>query len=167
MRPDPLSGTLIGLGLALLGTFLAGSFIYLPPVFAVVWLIEELAFRGWVQQSVGRRLGATAGIATSAILFTVFHVWYSHPEALLVPLVLGVVFGVAVHVSRSLWKGVLLHGTWNGTLMLLESTGIDATAFFSWPDPAVGLSIAVLTALGGAGLFAWSCAALAVAARCA
>ena len=118
-------------------------------------IIEEFAFRGWVQQSIGRRFGAVAGISASAVLFAAFHLWYSHPRALLVPLVLGMSWGAAVYLTRSIWAGVLLHGAWNATLMLIQRSGIDSASFFLWSHPHLGLLLAivmVVCAIGTLGL---------------
>lgn len=117
-------------------------------------LIEELAFRGWVQRTLGRRFGAVAGIAVGAILFAVFHLWYSHPQALLVPLILGVIWGAAVHLTRSVWAGVLLHGAWNATLMLIQRSGIDSASFFRWSHPELGLVFAMAMVAGAMGTLA-------------
>ena len=156
MRPDPATGGVCGVVYAWAGPIRFP--IPLPPgnpIEAYIgtpggWLtftfyaapvgplIEELAFRGWVQQSVARRFGGVAGIVVGAILFAALHLWYSHPDALLVPLMLGLAWGVAVHLTRSIWAGVLLHGAWNTTLMLIQRSGIDSASFFFWSHPELG-----------------------------
>ena len=98
-----------------------------------VWVfpvIEEVACRGCLQAELNERFGATFAIGAAAVLFALPHgnpAWYP------LYVVLGVVLGIAVHVTGSVWAGFLLHAGYNGVSLLLHqvergSSGLDPTA---------------------------------------
>lgn len=98
---------------------------------AVGPLIEEVAFRGWVQRSIQRRFGAVIGIGAGAVLFAFFHLWYVEPAVVIVPLMLGIVWGVAALVTGSVFAAIVLHGAWNGLLMVIHRSGVDPNLFWN------------------------------------
>lgn len=107
-------------------------------------LVEEVAFRGWLQRPLERRWGTRWALAGSATGFSLVHF-----DAALLPgyLFVGWVFGAAVVRARSLWAGVLMHTGHNSALVLGELTLGSTSAI----PPLVGLGLMALA--GGAALW--------------
>jgi len=87
-------------------------------LFVAAPLVEEAAFRGWLQRPLERRIGPAWAIGVSALLFALVHGF-----PLLVPyyVVAGVVLGATVYLTRSLWVAIVAHAAHN-----LWSYGSDA-----------------------------------------
>lgn len=94
-------------------------------------LIEELLVRGRLQYQVGQRWGVPAAIAISATVFAWLH---GLPQLVPVYVAFGVLLGVAVWLTGSVWTGVLIHALHNGTTfgLFLLATTLDAAP----PDTA-------------------------------
>lgn len=75
-------------------------------------VVEEFFFRGLLQRGLERRYGARWGVVAAAALFAAVHFL---PWVFPIHFVLGLAFGFAVHATRSIWSGVLLHAG-NNTL---------------------------------------------------
>jgi membrane protease YdiL (CAAX protease family) len=79
-------------------------------------LLEEFLFRGWMQRSLERRTTARNAIVVTAVVFGAVHLD-------LFGLPLRVAFGLASGYlawrTRSIWPSVVLHGAYNGSLVLL------------------------------------------------
>lgn len=119
-------------------------------VYAVVVgpAIEELGFRGWMQKSLIRGLGAAGGILTTSTLFALLHLWYAHPAGAVVPFGLALVWGGASCRFGSVYAGVVLHGGWNLLLLLLAWRGLNETVLMrATADP---LRIGLIVVLAGA-----------------
>lgn len=82
-------------------------------VFASV--LEEMVFRGLIQRRLERRWGLAAALATTSLLFALVHLL---PRLLPMHFFLGLAFGYAVFVTRSIWTGVILHAANNAAAML-------------------------------------------------
>jgi membrane protease YdiL (CAAX protease family) len=107
-------------------------------------LLEELAFRGWVQRPVERRFGAQIGVALSAVLFAAAH---GQADYLPVRLAAGLVLGYAVYATRSVWAGVALHFAWNGGTLAFAAAfpDFDPTGKgWPWAGPAAGVALVSL-----------------------
>src|SRR5690606_34129604 len=100
--------------------------------------------------------GAIAAIIGSALLFALAHSWYGRAEYLLIPFVLGSVWGTAVHVTGSLWAGVVLHGVWNGAAMLVVKFAPGSAATLALPDSTAEILIYALVALAGLATLGWA-----------
>ncbi|SEO89082.1 CPBP family intramembrane glutamic endopeptidase [Aquisalimonas asiatica] len=74
-------------------------------------LIEELLVRGRLQYQVGRRWGVPAAIAISATVFAWLH---GLPQLVPVYVAFGVLLGIAVWLTGSVWTGVIIHALHNG-----------------------------------------------------
>jgi membrane protease YdiL (CAAX protease family) len=83
-------------------------------------LIEELMFRGRIQPALVARLGPRIGIAATAAIFAIIHFsrWTIPPL-----LLAGVLYGAAVHLSRSIWAGVILHAATNAASVAMSAGG--------------------------------------------
>lgn len=73
---------------------------------------EELAFRGLIFHQVNRRLGATAAIVLTAVMFALLHVQYGPVEVALI-LIHGLVLGLARSVSGSMLVTFVMHAMGN------------------------------------------------------
>ena len=73
-------------------------------------VLEETVFRAWIQRPAERRWGPAVAITSSAVLFALVHL-----DSALVPFYFidGVIIGVTVWLTRSLWAGVVLHAAHN------------------------------------------------------
>ncbi len=126
-------------------------------VYAVVLapLIEEFCFRGWIQRPLEGRLGPPVAILCSAAAFGVAHVWYGQVGFLLMPFALGLLWGGAVYLTGSIWTGVVLHGIWNGVLMMVVGFADDPGAVFVRPASPVEVLVLLLAAVGAAVVMGW------------
>lgn len=110
-------------------------------------LIEEFAFRGWMQHEIEHAIGLVPAIAASAIAFSLLH---GRIEAIH-HLAFGVFAGWTVWRTGSIWTGVYMHAVNNGVAQLLMVLTDDATPLPSphaaWLWPAV-LAVGTLS-LGG------------------
>jgi membrane protease YdiL (CAAX protease family) len=118
-------------------------------------LIEEFSFRGWIQRSLERKLGPALAIAVSALLFSLLHLWYGRPHFLLIPLMLGVVWGSAVYVTGSIWAGVILHGTWNAAMMLAVKLRAEPAAVLPFPKSRIEIALYGIVVVGAVLVLAW------------
>ena len=87
-------------------------------------LLEELLFRGLLQNALKHKMPAFAAIGLSATIFALAHVNYLAPqiEFYIFPVifVLGAAFGYLYHVTGSLRVCILLHVANNSAAMLLS-----------------------------------------------
>ena len=112
-------------------------------------LIEELLVRGRLQYQVGRRWGVPTAIAISATVFAWLH---GLPQLVPVYVAFGVLLGVAVWLTGSVWTGVLIHALHNGATfgLFLLATTLDVAP----PDTTEAAEdTAALLQAGGLALF--------------
>lgn len=107
-------------------------------------LCEEIAFRGYVQRTIGLRRGPTAAILGAAFLFALLHL---NPVLFPALLVLGAIFGWLAWRGGSLWPAVAAHAVNNAITSALV-LGVDAP---SGEAPPVAILVRVL-AFGAAAL---------------
>ncbi len=89
-------------------------------------IVEEFAFRGWIQGALERRLSPAPAITVTAFLFAIVH---GNTDGLLLLFCVGVLFGWAVWQSGSIWTGVLVHSSYNASLLgadALQEHGIGS-----------------------------------------
>jgi hypothetical protein len=115
-------------------------------------LMEEFAFRGWIQRPLERRLGPAWAIGITAALFALAHF---QPDGIPVRLVGGIALGWAVWATGSIRAGVALHVAWNVGVLALGG------AFHGFDPAGRGAALAVPAAL----VFVAAAAAFAVGAR--
>lgn len=131
-----------------------GWFPILAAVCIAAPLVEEVAFRGWIQTRLEGRFGPEPAIVIAAALFSVAH---GVPEYLVYYLVLGTILGLSVWASGSIWTGVILHGVLNLASVATESLPEPQGSWTGDPQ-AVALVTGALI-LGAAGL-AWAMAGM-------
>jgi len=115
------------------GDLLGGAVSSVPLMLLLFALLpglsEELLFRGALLGLLDKSLAQAPRVLLVAVLFGLMHL---SVVRLLPTTLLGVVAGVVVLRSRSLWCGVLFHATHNATSLLLsrgeapEAAGVDA-----------------------------------------
>ena len=89
-------------------------FVFLGTAIAPV--CEELCFRGWIYTAFKKRLGVSAGIVASALLFALLHL---SPLHILPLFALGMAFAFAYERTGSLWVAILMHAVNNGVAFVL------------------------------------------------
>jgi sodium transport system permease protein len=116
-------------------------------------LCEEGLFRGLVQPSLARRLGARAAIVTTALLFAGFHlsIYRFLPTALL-----GMFLGYLRQRTGSLWPPVAFHAVNNALVLTLVRSGRDNPPQPTTVVGLAGLAAAVIALTGGIALVARS-----------
>jgi membrane protease YdiL (CAAX protease family) len=82
---------------------------------AVAGIVEEAAFRGYMQAPIERRYGPIVAILTVGIIFGFFH--FNHPEVsvILMPLYLAasLIYGALAYLTGSILPGAVLHASGN------------------------------------------------------
>lgn len=96
----------------------------------LVGFVEELLFRGILQQVLEHRLGVVPGLVLASGLFGLMHSGHGVPEAMAFAAGIGLLFGVLYDVTDSLALVAALHGGLNvllfGVLPLDGGASIDA-----------------------------------------
>ncbi len=83
---------------------------------------EEWFFRGMLLRSLAKEWKAWSAIATTAILFGVFHILSNSAISLdrfLPTMLIGILLGYLAWKSNSIWPGFILHALHNGTVAFL------------------------------------------------
>lgn len=108
LRPNPLIDRL------------SWSTFWLPALSLLIFtgLLEELIFRGLIQESATESLGRL-GLIYSAVLFAILHMGYLSLVDVLFVLGVGLMFGLIVSRTRSLIGVSLAHGLTNISMYLL------------------------------------------------
>ena len=140
--PVFFSGVFVGLGTSVVGILLAsflltgfqmlglsynvpeqsvpqsavGILLYLVSTAVLPAFFEEIVFRGILMQSL-RRFGDAFAIVTSAIVFVAFHGNFAQLPN---PLLLGMMIGLFVVKTGSLWVGIAIHFANNFILTAVE-----------------------------------------------
>lgn len=81
-------------------------------------IVEEFALRGWIQGSLERRFSPAVAIFVSAFLYAIVH---GSAEVLILFFIIGALFGWAVWQSGSIWAGILLHSSYNATMLVADA----------------------------------------------
>lgn len=114
-------------------------------------ILEEFIFRGVIQHALYRRVRPVGAIVIAAALFAL-----SHPEIAASPVyfLMGVMAGVLVYRSRSIWAGVLLHACNNLAIVVLSRVAATYPSFdrtSDWVDTWILVLVAVTSVLCFAG----------------
>lgn len=92
-------------------------------VFLATGLAEELIFRGVLLRTGTRLLGRRVGLVYVTLVFAVLHIGFLSAAELLFVVFLGLLFGIVVLVTGSLWGVAAAHTTANVALYLLLPLG--------------------------------------------
>jgi membrane protease YdiL (CAAX protease family)/uncharacterized RDD family membrane protein YckC len=86
-------------------------------------IAEETVFRGFVFGWLRSRMTLPWAVTVSAALFSAAHFAYGQPTVFLPIFGVGVLLAMAYQLSRSVWTGVIMHGTLNlfATLLVFHS----------------------------------------------
>lgn len=87
-------------------------------VSVVAPVFEETIFRGFVFGWLRGRLSVGLAIAASAVIFSAAHFAYLQPTIFLPILGTGVILAAVYQLSRSIWTGVVIHGTVNTVALI-------------------------------------------------
>ena len=142
-------------------------FAWLVMSAAVAGVVEETAYRGYLQGGIERRHGVAAAIIVSGTIFGLSH--FTHPEIgiVLLPYYLAVsaVYGLLAAATNSTYPGMVLHAGGN----LFSAFGLFAQGRSSWsvsaaPPPTIWQSgvdgafigsVAAFVVVGGAAVVAY------------
>lgn len=111
---------------------------------------EEFFFRGILQNGLmASHLSRLAAIVTSAAIFSAFHL---DPVGFLARVELGVLFGMLLVRTGSLWPSILAHSANNlvSTLLYLAAQRMGATAEAAETDP---WAVLILASMGGVAMW--------------
>ncbi|MDZ7271356.1 MAG: CPBP family intramembrane metalloprotease [candidate division KSB1 bacterium] len=92
-------------------------------------LLEEMLFRGFLQQSFERSIDASRGIVFCALAFALLHM---NPWTSLQILVFGVLLGLLAWRSDSVLPSAIVHATNNGLSVLGINLGFDQASWYLW-----------------------------------
>jgi membrane protease YdiL (CAAX protease family) len=110
-----------------LASSLAWKEVWLPALILLVCtgFVEELIFRGMMQQAVTRALGVWWGIIYVAMLFAVLHVGYQSLSDVIFVFVVAIFFGIVKAHTGSILGVTLAHGLTNILLFLTMPLGVN------------------------------------------
>jgi hypothetical protein len=103
------------------------TLFYAAALAAAAGLAEEVAFRGYLQARLMRRMSPALAVGVAAVLFALFHAG-GGPLGLAASGLAGAFFGVLFLKTRSLWPAVAAHAAWTFTQTALVAVhdGLDA-----------------------------------------
>jgi len=133
----------------------------------VAGVVEETAFRGYLQGPIERRHGPVIAILVTGILFGFLH--FTRPEVTLVlmPFYLAVaaVYGTLAYLTNSIWPGMVLHAGGNVFVAFnlfargqSEWQGLGPPAKLIWEtgaDAAFWTAVGATLVLGAAAVWAF------------
>jgi membrane protease YdiL (CAAX protease family) len=142
-------------------------FLWVVMSAAVAGIVEETAFRGYLQGAIERRHGPVIAILVTGILFGFLH--FTHPEVTLalMPFYLAVaaVYGTLAYLTNSIWPSMVLHGGGNVFAAFdlfarghSEWQGLGPPAKLVWEtgaDAAFWISIGATLVAGAAAVWAY------------
>lgn len=130
----------------------------------VVWVLlilavtpaicEELVFRGVLLHALGTRLTGAATVALSAVIFGAFHLSSVTVIRLLPTMWLGLLLGLVVWRTRSIFPAMLMHFVNNALVVVIVSTPALRQLFVDGGGQPPWLIVAIAPFLLAAGWFA-------------
>jgi len=163
---------------------LEGDFSRMPFLTLFLWLVmgsivagvvEEIAFRGFMQGPIEKRHGPIIAILVTGTMFGFAH--FSHPEVTLALMpfymAVAIIYGALAYFTNSIWPGMVLHagGDILGGMDLFTrgqsewqtSAVPEPLVWQNGPDPAFWIACGAVLLVGCAAV--WAYANLAAAAR--
>lgn len=142
---------------------------------AVAGVVEEAAFRGFMQGPIERRHGVTVAILVVSLVFGLAHLTDWQPGMTLARMffivLAAVVYGILVHLVDSILPGIVLHATGDAIgISWIWWLRTHSHSSASEPGFAVALTepsfwVAVVVAVGFGGAAVWAFRRLAVVAQ--
>jgi len=140
----------------------------IPSITVVCWLamaslvagvVEEAAFRGYMQSAIEERHGLAVAILVVGTAFSLGHFTLVFmPYMLLV----SAVYGILAYLTGSILPGVVLHAVWDMVQFMVAwrwQSRPRPPIWDSGPDSAFCISCLVVVALATAAFWAYSCLA--------
>lgn len=124
-------------------------------------LVEEFAFRGWMQRPLERRVGPAPAIAITAVVFAVAHL---EPGGLPIRIAGGAALGYVAWTTRSVWASTSLHVAWNVGVLAFGAMFPRFEPGRSGAGTAAAAGVAFLAC---AGAFTWAAVRLRASVRAA
>jgi len=103
-----------------------GNVVLVLLIAGLVPMLEEFAFRGWLQRPLERRYGPARAMVATALVFAVAHL---EPRGIPIYATGGLALGYVAWATGSIWSSVALHVAWNAGVLLFGG-------FFPGFDPA-------------------------------
>jgi membrane protease YdiL (CAAX protease family) len=132
-------------------------------------VVEEAAFRGYMQVPLEKRYGPQVAIIVVSVVFGLVHIANGYRELtwLLADAVLGAILGTMAYLTKSILPGVVLHAANDAIRFLLVwRLGPNQPKTLIWdsgPDASFWISVAVVAIAGGVAI--WTFRKLALVAR--
>lgn len=112
-------------------------------------LAEEILFRGVLAHSLARRFGAAASIATSAVVFGVYHLY---PPQIVSTFALGLVLAYLTLRAVSIIPAMIVHALNNAIAIVLSRDEVPSIGNWMGSHPFVMLSSSAMLVAGGLAL---------------
>lgn len=103
-------------------------------------IIEELIFRGLIQNELRKIMPLTAVVVVQAVLFGIYHMNIVQG---IYAFVLGVIFSLIVIWFKSIWGSIIMHATINTSSVLISKINEDSIS-----DMTIYLVVAGMTIIG-------------------
>lgn len=115
----------------------------------IVPIVEEVAFRGFLQRRMSERVSPTTAVVVTAFLFTLIHfnIW-----GMVSLFVGGLALGYVAYSAGTVWASIVLHGGWNVFLLFMEGANIERADLLAVP---AALPAAAFVAAGI--VYVWLC----------
>jgi membrane protease YdiL (CAAX protease family) len=132
-------------------------------------VVEEAAFRGYMQVPLEKKYGPPVAIIVVSVVFGVVHIANGYHELtwLLADAVLGAILGTMAYLTNSILPGVVLHAVNDAVRFLavwrLGPIQPKTLIWESGPDASFWMSVAVVATVGGVAI--WTFRKLALVAR--
>lgn len=84
---------------------------------------EEIFFRGFLFEKIENYAGGTAAVFITAFLFGIAHMSYGKIFPVLMPMLMGILFGYIVLKTKNLYSSLIAHIVFNVTVLILAYLG--------------------------------------------
>lgn len=131
----------------------AGTFLFiLFSMFIIPGLCEEAFFRGALFSLLKDSKAKTAVmVLISALVFAIFH---KNPAQLVYTFLIGIVFGLCVYITNSLWAGAFVHALYNFSYALRYAVDVEKYTFIGKVTGIIANTNHILISLTAAALIA-------------
>jgi membrane protease YdiL (CAAX protease family) len=109
-------------------TIFEGVMLFIAAVL-LAGIIEEMLFRGLLQQALERRLGITHGLFFAALTFAFIHL---NPWWMMQIITLGLVLGILAWRSNSVFPGMWIHCINNATSLAFVNFEPQFLGWYEW-----------------------------------